>query len=209
MKLTLLFAAFVAALAALFVAFFQLGPVLPLVLAFGLCLFVLLKKSIRRPMIGAIVTVLLIAPGYAFAASIDIGQALSGSLTDIISAAVTGAIAALIGWLCVVAKNKFNIDIEAQYRDALTTFLNRQASSLIAAGAVKLNGIKVEVSSQALADAANMALQHIPDALSYFGLTPQKIQQMIVDLIPKQPAVAQAQAVALDTANPATPSKPA
>jgi hypothetical protein len=39
-----------------------------------------------------------------------------------------------------------------------------------------------------------------------FGLTPDTIEHMIVDMLPKQPSVAQAQAVAMDVANPATPS---
>ncbi|CAN7372316.1 hypothetical protein LJR220_003318 [Bradyrhizobium sp. LjRoot220] len=145
----------------------------------------------------------------AFAAEINIGQALNGSLQEIINAAVTAAIATLVGWVAIVVKNKFNIDIEAKHRDALTAFLQRQASGLVAAGAVKLSGVKVEVKSEALASAANAGLAAIPGALAFFGLTPEKIQSMIVDMLPKQPAVAQAQAVAIDVANPATPSKPA
>lgn len=144
--------------------------------------------------------------GSAFAAEINIGQALNGSMQEIINAAVTGLIAALVGWVAIVIKNKFNIDIEARHREALTAFLQRQASSLIAAGAVRLEGVKVDVKSDALAAAANSALSAIPSALAFFGLTPEKIQSMIVDMLPKQPAVAEAQAVALDVANPATPT---
>jgi hypothetical protein len=96
-----------------------------------------------------------------------------------------------------------------RHREALTSFLQRQASGLVATGAVKLQGVKVEVQSAALAAAANAALAAIPNALNWFGLTPAKIEGMIADLLPKQPAVAQAQAVAIDVANPATPSQPA
>jgi ATP-dependent protease Clp ATPase subunit len=147
----------------------------------------------------------LYAP-FAFAAEINIGQALNGSIQEIINATLTAAIAALVGWVLVIVKNKFNIDIEARHREALTAFLQRQASGLVAMGAVKLEGVKVEVKNEALAAAANTALAAIPGALAFFGLTPAKIQGMIVDLLPKQPAVAQAQAVAIDVANPATPS---
>lgn len=144
----------------------------------------------------------------ALAAEINIGQALNGSLQEIVNAAITGLIAALVGWVAIVVKNKFNIDIEAQHREALTAFLQRQASSLVAMGAVKLNGVKIEVKNEAVAAAANTALAAIPDALKFFGLTPEKLQKMIIDLLPKEPAVAQAAAVAIDTANPATASKP-
>ena len=156
--------------------------------------------------LGALALV-MVTPTLALSAEINIGQALNGSLQEIINAAVTGLIAALVGWVAIVVKNKFNIDIEARHREALTAFLQRQASGLVAAGAVKLEGVKVEVKSEALAAAANSALSAIPNALAFFGLTPDKIQKMIVDMLPKQPAVAEAQAAAIDNANPATPSK--
>lgn len=140
------------------------------------------------------------------AATIDIGQAFTGGFVDVINGAVTAVITAGVGYLGVLLKNKFNIDIEAKHREALTAFLNRQASSLVAKGAVKVQGLKIEVSSDALAVAANTALHAIPDALKFFGLTPEALQKRILDLLPQQPAVAQAQAIALDVANPTTPS---
>lgn len=141
--------------------------------------------------------------------SIDIGQALTGSLKDIINAIATALIASLVGWVLWVIKSKFGVDLESQYRATLTQFLQRQASGLIAAGAVKLDGVKINVQSGLLAKAANTALQAIPDTMNYFKLSPDRIAEMIVDLIPKEPSVSAATAVALDAANPATPSKPA
>lgn len=150
--------------------------------------------------------VMVVTAAPALAASIDVGSAITGSLQEIITTAVTTLVAALIGWIAMVAKKKWNIDIEAAQREALTTFLQRQASSLVAAGAVKLNGVKIEVQNEALAAAANTAFQAIPGVLKFFDLTPVRIQQMIVDFIPKQPAVAQAAAIAIDVQNPGTPS---
>lgn len=136
--------------------------------------------------------------------SIDIGQALTGSVKDIVNAIATAAISALVGWVLWVIKQKFGVDLESQYRATLTQFLQRQASGLIAAGAVKLDGVKVNVQSELLARAANTALQAIPDTMNYFKLTPDRIAEMIVDLIPKEPSVATAAAVALNEANPET-----
>lgn len=149
---------------------------------------------------------LLLAPAAALAASIDIGQAINGGLLEIISGAIAAAIAALVGWVSIIIKSKFKIDIEARHREALIAFLQRQAGSLVADGAVKLAGIRVEVKSEALAAAANAALAAIPGALKFFGLTPERLQAMIIDMLPRQPAVASAQAIAIDVANPATPS---
>jgi hypothetical protein len=77
-----------------------------------------------------------VAAPAAFAASIDIGQTINGSLQEIIIGVVTALVAGLVGWVAVVVKNKFNIDIEAKHREAITAFVQRQASSLIAMGAV-------------------------------------------------------------------------
>jgi hypothetical protein len=149
-----------------------------------------------------------IAVSPAYADAISIGQAFSSGLQPYVDAAASALIAALIGWVLMVVKAKFNVDIDAQHRAALTAFLQRQASSLVADGAVKLRGVKIEVSNPAVASAANTALNAIPDALKHFGLTPAALQDRIVDMLPKEPAVAAAQATALDVANPATPSQP-
>jgi hypothetical protein len=161
----------------------------------------------KRSLCAAIaVPVLLLGATAAQAEAINIGQLFSGSMVDAVNGAVSAAILALVGWVAVVIKNKFNIDIEARHREALTAFLQRQASGLVATGAVKLQGVKVEVQSAALAAAANAAIAAVPQAMSWFGLTPARIEQMIVDLLPKQPAVAAAAAVAIDAKNPETPA---
>lgn len=162
-------------------------------------------SNTKIKILSSIATVgLLSSP--AFSASIDVGSVVTDSVTQIITATVTLLISVIVGWVAIVIKNKFNIDIEAAQRDALTTFLQRQASSLIADGAVKLNGIKVEVKSEALAAASNAAIQAIPGVLKFFDLTPDRVSHMIVDMLPKQPAVAQAAAIAIDVQNPGTPS---
>lgn len=139
--------------------------------------------------------------------SIDIGQAFTGSLKDVVNAIATALISALVGWVLWVIKQKFGVDLESKYRETLTQFLQRQASGLIAQGAVKLEGVKVTVKSEALARAANLALEAIPDTMNFFKLTPARVADMIVDLIPKEPSVATAAAVALDASNPETPTK--
>lgn len=161
---------------------------------------------------AAIAVACVVGANAAHADVVNIGQAFSDVLKPYIDAAVSAAILALISWVALVVKKKFNVDIDAQNRDALIKFAQRQAASLVADGAVKLNGVKVEVRNQDLARAANNALASIPDALKHFDIPPDKVGQkvgdMIVDMLPKEPAVAAAQAVAMDVANPQTPSVP-
>lgn len=160
-------------------------------------------KTLR---IFAVCALACIAVSPAYADAINIGQAFSSGLQPYVDAIVSAALAALVGWVLMVVKAKFNVDIDAHLRDGAIAFFHRQASSLVADGAVKLNGVKIEVSNPALAKAANAALDSIPDALKHFGLTPEAVQARIIDFLPRQPAVAQAQAVAMDVANPATPA---
>lgn len=127
----------------------------------------------------------------AHADALNVGAAFA-TLAPYIDSVVGALLTALVGWVLYLAKTRLNVSIDDSARDALQTWLLRQASSLVADGAVKLNGLQVQVSNPALASAANVALQDIPDALKAFGLTPDKLQQMIVDKIPHVPAVAAA-----------------
>ncbi len=165
-----------------------------------------MKRCLGAALSASVLLLSALSVAPAQAATIDIGQAFTGGLVDAINGGVAALIAVGVGWLGTILKSKWNIDIEAKHRDALTAFLNRQASSLVAKGAVKVQGLKIEVGSDALAVAANTALHAVPDALKFFGLTPEALQNRILDLLPQQPAVAQAQAIALDVANPATPT---
>lgn len=169
----------------------------------------------RKTIVSAIFVGAVLYMGAALAqtttpdTTVSLGTGLVTQIRDVMVAIAGAAITALGGWIAYWVKQKFGIDIEAQHRDALTAFLTRQASALLAMGAVKLEGLKVDVKSEALASVAHMAFTAIPDAMKYFNLTPGMIGAMIVDLIPKQESVAKAQAVALDTQNPQTPDAPA
>jgi hypothetical protein len=70
----------------------------------------------KRFVLAALAAALfVVAAPAAFAASIDIGQAVNGI--------VTALIAALVGWVAIAIKNKSNIDIEAKHREAITAFV--------------------------------------------------------------------------------------
>lgn len=143
---------------------------------------------------------------YAQGTTVAIDHTWAESIRDMAVTVVGAATTAFLGWVAYWIKLKFGVDIEAKHREAIANFITRQASGLLAQGAVKLEGVKVDVKSEALANVARVALSAIPDALAFFNLTTNDIARMIVDVIPKQPAVATAQAVALDVKNPETPT---
>ena len=129
--------------------------------------------------------------GAAHADAINVGAAF-GSLSDYINSAIGAAISALVGWALYLLQSKLKVSIDDSMRDALQTWLQRQASSLVADGLVKVSGLQVNVASSTLASVANMAIKEIPDAVAHFGLTPDKLAEMIKDKLPHVPAVAAA-----------------
>lgn len=135
--------------------------------------------------------------------TIDIGQAFSNAAAPYINAAVSSLIAAAMGWLFWLLKTKLNVSIDAEHRDALTSFAQRQASSLVADGKVAIQGKAVTVDNAALANAANQALIMIPDVLKHFGITPNGIADRIKDAIPQVPAAAPAIAESVAIPHPA------
>jgi hypothetical protein len=147
---------------------------------------------------------LVFAAGPALAQGTIEGAQAFGWLQPYVNTAVSAVLLFGIGWGAMILKTKFNLDIDAQQRDALHMFLARQAASLVADGFVKVDGLKITVPSAALAQAANAAGSAIPSALAHFNITPVTLQAMIVDKLPAVPSVA-----AVSAAQLAPPPAPA
>lgn len=160
------------------------------------------------PAIGAgqvgVPTYVLPAPPAQGGSIIDVGQALGPFLQPYVDALVQAAIAAFVGWLGLILRKKFNIQIDEGSRNALTTALQNQAASLIADGFVKVeqNG-KISVDDKFLAASANEIMAVIPDAAKRLGFTPEYLTKRIVDSIPQTAAGAAMIAAATPTPAPA------
>lgn len=141
-----------------------------------------------------VMAILLVAAAPARADTINVGAAF-GAVEPFINSIVSALIVLLVGWVLWLVKMKLNLSIDDSSRDALQTWLQRQAASLVADGAVRINGLQINVSNSMLATAANLALKEIPDAVARFGLTPDKLAAMIVDKLPHVPSVAATLAV--------------
>lgn len=134
--------------------------------------------------------------------------AVFGWLEPYVDSAVAAVILAVLGKLGL-DKNAANGRVtDADHRDTLEQFLINQASSLVADGFVKLDGVKVDVHYPALQAAAGTALQYIPDAVKHFGVTPETLQAKIVDKIAHLPSVSSAQAMVMAQQAGAAPPAP-
>lgn len=155
--------------------------------------------------------IFLVAPALAQTAApvqaggfINIGQIFNASIAPYVDAIVQAFIAALVGWVVLKIKQKTGIDIDAGHRDAVTRALQNQANALLARGAAKMSGVKIQVDNLALANAATSLLNAVPDAAKHFGLTPQWAVDKILATLPQTDAgarmVADAQAINTATA---------
>jgi hypothetical protein len=145
------------------------------------------ESHVGRKLILLAALVAVAGPALAETATVEVTQ--PGWL-QYVNAGVSGLLALGLGWLGLILKNKWGIEIDAKQRELLAAFLSRQAASLVADGFVRINQLKVLVDHPALVAAARTALTAIPDALKHFGLTPDKLEAMIVDKIPVVPSVA-------------------
>jgi uncharacterized membrane protein len=100
--------------------------------------------------------------------------------------AVVSVIAtAIVGWLAELMRRKFNLDIDAAHREALQTALTNGAGLLIGKAGSAVAGKKLDLKSVALAEAVNYVLQAVPDAIRYFGITPEAVAEKLQAKLPQ------------------------
>ena len=87
--------------------------------------------------------------------------------------------AAIAGWLANLLRVKFNLDIEQRHREALQTAITNAVGLAISKGATLTAGKTIDVGNPAVAAALNYALAAVPDAIKYFGLTPEAVANKI------------------------------
>lgn len=112
--------------------------------------------------------------------------------------------ALIVAFFGIIGKSKYTQWLDQSSRDALQTFVQNRASSLIADGAVRLQSKSVKVDNLLLYRAANEASTAIPDAMKRFGLTPDVLATKIIDAIPQTSAGA----AIIAAAHAETPEKP-
>lgn len=159
------------------------------------------------PGISAIGSPTFVTPPAKQGGIINIGQAFNEAAAPYIDAAVNALILGLIGLAAAWFKKKTGHDIDANLRDGFTRGLQNQAGSLLADGKVWMADKTLKVNSLALGDAANNLLKSLPDAEKRFGLTPQFVEERIVDMLP-QIAAGAAMVAQAHTDSPSTTEKP-
>ena len=113
-------------------------------------------------------------------------KAFIDAIMPYIVSAVGGIISVIGVLLATWLKQKWNIDIDQNHRDAWQQSAQNAAGSLLARGAVKIEDSgAITVKSEAMANAVNTVMQRVPQAIAHFGFTPNDIQNLIVAKIPQ------------------------
>lgn len=120
----------------------------------------------------------LAAPAFAQTTTIE-GASIFGALKPYLVELTGILVAGVLGYLATLVKKKFGLDIEAKHREALQTALTNAAGLLIARGDGLAAGVNFDVKNPLVAEAINYALKGAPDAMKYFGLTPERVRDML------------------------------
>lgn len=134
--------------------------------------------------LAAPVFLLLAATGACADTTINVADIWNG-IAPYLVAAIGALISAALGWLIALINRKLGISIDDSMRASLQTAATNAAGLVLNQLGNSLQGKKIDVGNQFVADAVNYVLKAAPDAVAHFGLTPEAIAEKILALLPQ------------------------
>lgn len=86
---------------------------------------------------------------------------------------------ALVGWIAIVIKNKFGLDIDAHMRETIQTAATNAAGALVARMEGPIGTISIDVRSKLVKDGVDMVIAKVPDAINHFKLSPEELAAIV------------------------------
>lgn len=133
------------------------------------------------PFAALSILIMLATPAFASEAAdtyISLGG-LIDSIRPIILELAGVIVAALIGYVSVTLNRALGINIEAKHRDALQSALVNGIGAGIAKLRAPADNIGVDVKSEVIADGIRYVKGSVPDAIRFFGLTDERLRDLI------------------------------
>ncbi|MBB4092478.1 hypothetical protein HGG72_08550 [Ochrobactrum pecoris] len=96
-----------------------------------------------------------------------------------IQEAAFALIAAAVGWLLVKWTKLTGLSIEASHRDALQTALKNAVNFGLNKLEDKADKASIDVKSAVLAAGIDYVLKSVPDAVKFFGLSPERLADLL------------------------------
>jgi hypothetical protein len=87
--------------------------------------------------------------------------------------------AALVGWLAELVRRYLNLSIDKQNRDALQRALMTGAGLLLSKIQAQADNTQIDVKNPMVKEVLDHVIASSPDAIKYFGLTPEVLAEKI------------------------------
>ena len=133
---------------------------------------------------AVVLSAIIVNPALAQTTTIDAGGIFGAWRPYLVELASIAAMA-VVGLLAELARRKFNLSIEAEYRTSLQTALTNAAGLALNKLGNSLQGKEIPVNSPALAAAVNYVGKAAPEALKKFGLAPEDLREKILAKLPQ------------------------
>ena len=124
--------------------------------------------------------IMLAAASPALAQATLDGASIFGAWKPYITEILAGVGAIIAGWIVKLARDKLGLDIEARHREVLQTALTNAAGLVVNSLGGVASTARLDVRSPALAEAVTYVLKGAPDALAYFGLSAERVREMVM-----------------------------
>lgn len=145
----------------------------------------------RATLAALAVLCLLAIPAAAQEAAVIDGATIFGAYRPVIEELAYMVIAALVAWVAAWLRTKFKLEVEANHRAAVQTALQNAAGLLINRAGSAAGAVKIDAGSPAINEAVTYVLTSVPDALAYFGVTPDEIRKKVEAKLGIQAAAAE------------------
>lgn len=124
---------------------------------------------------------LLAFAGMATAQTQSTGSAVFEIVRPYLVELVGLVIVAIVGWLANAVKAKLGIDIEARHREALQAALTNAAGLVINRAGSTVGALDLPATHPKIAEGVDYVVKAAPDALKYFGITPEAARAILAE----------------------------
>lgn len=126
----------------------------------------------------AILMLMTTAPAFAQDTAVDV-DSFFGEFRPYLMEVAGILVAAAVAYAINLVRQWTGIQIEAKHREALQSALTNGATTMLGKIVPDKTGIKIEIGNQPIADGVEYVMKSVPDAIKYFGLTPERIRAML------------------------------
>lgn len=124
---------------------------------------------------------LLAFAGIATAQTQSTGSAVFEIVQPYLVELVGLVIVGIVGWLANAVKAKLGIDIEARHREALQAALTNAAGLVINRAGSTIGALHLPATHPKIAEGVDYVVKAAPDALKYFGITPEAARAILAE----------------------------